>query len=384
MTPILLLNKTLLYRISEFLGYFMTMKVVHVSFACVERFSDAADWLNHIGFFTGILEEMAGRVDVESVHCIGKTGIQTRNGVRYHMLRVTGLAKLTGFPVSRLVASLNPDVVILHGLMYPVQTWLMRRIVAGNVRVYYQHHAERPMRLPKNLLQRAVDKFVTGYFFASKELALDWVNAGQISSIEKVHEVMEVSSDLRPSDRISFSERRQNYLWVGRLDDNKDPLTLIRGFARFFEAGAPGTLYVIYKGDSLLSKVLELIRGTSQSERIVVVGPVDHHELAKWYSKCGFIISTSHYEGSGTAVCEAMAFGCIPVLSNIPSFRMMTDGGRIGRLFTAGDAEALVDALRQIHAVDLAAESRQVISRFNTTLSFRAIAEKILKITEST
>lgn len=358
----------------------MTMKVVHVSFACVERFSDAEDWLDHIGFFTGILEEMARRVDVESIHCIGIEGRLTRNRVRYHMLRVTGLAKLTGFPVSQLVASLNPDVVILHGLMYPVQTWFMRRIVAGNVRVYFQHHAERPMRLPKNFLQRAVDRFVKGYFFASAELAKDWVDAGQISSIEKVHEVMEVSSDLRPSDRISFSERCQNFLWVGRLDDNKDPVTLIRGFARFFETGAPGTLYMIYKGDKLLSKVLEIIGGTPQAERIVVVGPVDHHELTKWYSKCGFIISTSHYEGSGTAVCEAMAFGCIPVLSNIPSFRMMTDNGRIGRLFTPGDAEALVNALRQIHAVDLEAESQEVISRFNTTLSFRAIAEKMLKI----
>ena len=45
---------------------------------------------------------------------------------------------------------------------------------------------------------------------------------------------------------------------------------------------------------------------------------IDKHgsDMLDWYSKIGFIISTSDFEGSHQAVAEGMASGCIPIIRN--------------------------------------------------------------------
>ncbi|HEX3386522.1 MAG TPA: glycosyltransferase, partial [Mucilaginibacter sp.] len=81
-------------------------------------------------------------------------------------------------------------------------------------------------------------------------------------------------------------------------------------------------------------------------ESITLVGELPHDELQYWFNSADFTLSASHYEGSGTAVCEAMSCGCVPIVTDIPSFRMITDNGRCGLLYEPGNEHALLDALR--------------------------------------
>ena len=102
-----------------------------------------------------------------------------------------------------------------------------------------------------------------------------------------------------------------------------------------------------------------------------------------WYSSADFIISASHYEGSGVAVCEAMSCGCIPILTNIQSFRKMTGPGpqgsvsKCGLLYEPGDDEGLLKILLQTDTLNMEEERNKVLQQFNTELSFEAIAKKI-------
>ena len=105
-----------------------------------------------------------------------------------------------------------------------------------------------------------------------------------------------------------------------------------------------------------------------------------HDDLQFWYNSVDYIISGSHYEGSGIAICEGMSCGCIPVLTDIPSFRMMTDHGKLGVLYPAGDENALVDALKKASELDIAVEKMKVLDRFQRELSFEAIAGKIMTV----
>jgi glycosyltransferase involved in cell wall biosynthesis len=357
-----------------------TMKVVHVSYVCLNTIVDPDGWLNQIGFFTGILEKMAQLVQVESIHCINADTQLTRNSVRYHFLKLEKGAALTGINVSRYLASLKPDVVIVHGLSFPLQVLLLQRILSKNVKMYFQHHAERPLRFPKSILQSRIDSAIRGYFFTAKALAQPWVDAKQIRSLNKVHEVMEVSSDLHPVKLQSADVRKGNYLWVGRLDSNKDPITLMKAFLEFLDVAPHASLYAVYRGGKLSSQVKTILAENPGRNRIVLIENVDHLDLVDWYSRCGFIISTSHYEGSGTAVCEAMAFGCVPVLSNIPSFHVMTAAGTIGYLFDPGSVGSLRDALINTQSCDFEEITRQVTLQYHANLSFDAIARKIVTI----
>ena len=224
--------------------------------------------------------------------------------------------------------------------------------------------------------------------FVSFDLAKLWLKAKQIKEYSKIHEVMEASSFFSPMDKeVARSktniERQRTYLWVGRLDANKDPLTLIKAFINFLNVAPNDKLYIIFNGDALLSEIENLRREHPQSfQNIFLIGGIAHMDMAYWFNSADFILSTSHYEGSGIAVCEGMSCGCIPILSDIHSFRMMTNEGQCGLLFTPGNVNSLELALVESTLLDISKERDKVLDQFNVNLSFKAIASKMLRVSE--
>ena len=101
-----------------------------------------------------------------------------------------------------------------------------------------------------------------------------------------------------------------------------------------------------------------------------------HQELGEYFNKADFIVSGSHYEGSGISVIEAMSCGCIPVVTNISSFRTMTNNGEFGILYEAGNKSSLIDALLMAVDSDLDTQQEAVRLHFERELSFDAIARK--------
>jgi glycosyltransferase involved in cell wall biosynthesis len=129
-----------------------------------------------------------------------------------------------------------------------------------------------------------------------------------------------------------------------------------------------------------LEELKGFISDAHAEETIHLIGKVNNPDLLHWYNSADFIISSSHYEGSGIAVCEAMSCGCIPILTNIPSFRMMTDQRRIGLLYEAGNENDLIDALQKSLKLNQPEERKKVLEQFNNELSFEANARKIMSV----
>ncbi|HEY3403567.1 MAG TPA: glycosyltransferase family 4 protein [Ohtaekwangia sp.] len=343
---------------------------------------DPEKWLKQISFYTGILDHMAMKgISVKSIHCINYSGVLDVNGVEYHFLNLKRWQ--TFFPVRliRYAKRLNPDAVVVHGLIFPFQVILLQYGLRKTL-ITAQHHAERAYHDVRAFIQRAADRYIAAYFFTSLGLASSWVERKQIRSVSKIHEVMEASSAFNLLDRqLSRKSTKVSgapiYLWVGRLDENKNPILLARAFVRFAAEFPGARLYVIYQSYEQESQLKEI---AEQSDNITLVGKVNHSELPFWYSSAEFIISTSYYEGSGISVCEAMSCGCVPVLTDIPSFRMMTDHGNVGLLYTPGNEVALVEALRKTISIDVSMESRKVIHQFSQKLSYNAIASKMINI----
>jgi glycosyltransferase involved in cell wall biosynthesis len=74
---------------------------------------------------------------------------------------------------------------------------------------------------------------------------------------------------------------------------------------------------------------------------------VQHHAgLDAVSNSADVFVLDSHHEGSGFALAEALARGVVPVVTDIPSFRVMTGGGTVGTLWPPGRPDALADALR--------------------------------------
>jgi glycosyltransferase involved in cell wall biosynthesis len=101
--------------------------------------------------------------------------------------------------------------------------------------------------------------------------------------------------------------------------------------------------------------------------------------LENYYRAADYFILGSHRESMGFVLCEAMACGCIPIVSNIPSFKKMTENGTYGFLFPPGDEDALYTILMNLHTIDKPALIKKVVDKFNKDLSFQTIAANIEK-----
>jgi len=235
-------------------------------------------------------------------------------------------------------------------------------------------------------LQRIADRSVAAYLFASKPMGLRWVQNGNLASASKIHEVMEVSSGFKVIHKeIALSKTeaagKPVFMWVGRLNLNKDPLTAVRAFLRYTSVNPLARLYMVYQTDELLDDIMaEITRYPLQQNNIKLIGKVPHAELLYWYNSADYMVSCSFYEGSGTALCEAMSCGCIPIATAIDSFKTITDNGKCGSLFEAGNEDSLYNTLVNIQQLDTQAKREHTLNHYNATLSFNAIASRFREI----
>lgn len=356
------------------------MKIVSTSYINTPEYTDPEKWLERISFYTGLLEELAKRFEVESIEQINYSGELKKNGVNYHFLNFKKHQLYFPLALHGYIKKLNPDVVFVNGFVFPLQIIQLRKTLGRKVKIIVLHRAEKPFTGLRRLLQKVADSSVNGYLFVSYEFGEEWIKKGIIQDKKKIHEVMQSSSSFQPGNR-EFAKRSFTitgdpvFLWVGRLDRNKDPVTVIKAFKKYLSVRPTARLYMIYQSERILAEVKETI--AESNDGIQLIGKIDHRQLQTWYVAADFFISGSHYEGSGIAACEAMSCGCIPVLTNIISFRRMTGPGKCGLLYEPGNAGHLLSALIKTNEMNIDNEKEKTLTQFRTELSFEALSKKI-------
>jgi glycosyltransferase involved in cell wall biosynthesis len=358
------------------------MKIVFISYHKSPEFDDPEKWLSRIKGYVGILECLSKQHIIISIEQINFKGQLFRNGVQYYFHNYKKRRSFFPWRLHRLVKKLNPDFVLVHGLHNPLQVIQLQIQLGKKIKIIAQNHAEKPFGGYKKYVQKFADNFITAYMFTSAAMGEEWVKRGIISGNKKIWAIMEASSVFTPYNKQLARQRtnvkgRPVFLWVGRLDENKDPITVVKAFLQFCRHNTESRLYMIYHTTELLNKISELISNEDHKDSIVLIGQVLHKEMLYWYNSADFIIAGSHYEGSGVAVCEAMSCGCIPVLTNILSFKKITGNGRCGILFEKGNIASLLSALIKTKEMNTTEERNKVLEQFNTELSFTAIARQI-------
>jgi glycosyltransferase involved in cell wall biosynthesis len=362
------------------------MKFVFVSYNYSADINTPEAWINRINFYVGSLECLSKTNTVIRVDQINYEGDFIHNGVQYFCIKPK--KKKNYFPrkLNRFVRSLAPDVVVVSSFLFPLQVIQLRLCLGKKIKIIVQHHAEKPYSGIKKFIQRQASRFIDAYIFASYEIGADWVKRGNLINEKKIHEIVGGTSVFYPIEKSIAKQKTEVegsvvFLWAGRFNANKDPLTVIKAFLKF-AAMQPGVkLYMIYQTTELLNDVKSLIAENKNSkDRIVLIGPVQHSEMLYWLNSADFLVSGSHYEGSGTVICEAMSCGCIPVVTDIHSFRSITDNGECGLLYSPGNEDELFSLLMKTMIMNLDDMQNRILEHFKNELSFEAIARKINKV----
>jgi glycosyltransferase involved in cell wall biosynthesis len=352
-----------------------------VNLAYDPRIADTDTLLNRYVQLTGCAEGVAqAGASVTVFQRFVRNAEIKRNGVAYRFVadKYRATLRLAQIPwrltraiaVSCAAAVAKGDAVVLHvnGMLFPMQTALLRLAAPRECAIVAQNHAEMPRlarRLPfLRLGLRAADAF----FFAVRELAQPWIDRGVIRPSQPIYEIMECSSALTYQER--DAARRQTgmrgnpvVLWTGNLTPQKDPLTVLAGFARIVEALPEARLYMAYRETPLLPEVQQRIAADDALKRsVTLLGEIPYDAIGPTYNSADFFVQGSAYgEGSGIALLDAQVCGVTPVVPNLPAFRAITAGGTLGRLWPPRDESAFVAAFLELArqpSGELAAQAR--------------------------
>jgi len=131
-----------------------------------------------------------------------------------------------------------------------------------------------------------------------------------------------------------------------RLEPIYDHAVLIRAAKRLQQAGVPFELRIVGRG-SLRSKLARLVGELGLDEVVRIESPVAHEGVPALLAGSDVLVTASRSDGTSSCLLEAMAAGCIPVVSGIEANRPWISDSDNGFVFAAGDDEALARAIRR-------------------------------------
>ena len=283
-----------------------------------------------------------------------------------------------------------PTIVHLNGLLYPIQIQLLRSMLPACCPIIGQHHGSSPWAVGlRRTIQRWGLRGLAGCLFAAPALGQEWVKSGVIASSVLLHDVMEISSSLTYQPREEARALTRMYgnpiiFWAGNLNENKDPLTILTGFSRLLLRLPEARLYMAYRFDDLLPQVQAHITADSLlAKAVTLLGKIPSSHIGLYFNSADLFVQGSRKEAAGLALLDALACGVVPVVTAIPSFKVMTANGRLGALFPVGDADAFAEQVWQVWQRPLAPQSAQARQFFAENWSFTAIGRRSVAVYEA-
>jgi glycosyltransferase involved in cell wall biosynthesis len=366
------------------------LHVVQVSFFCDPAARAAEDLLRAWPSLVDVAEAAySAGVRVSVVQASPHREHVERNGVHYYFLPF-GASSPKGVKSGALAALLRelaPDVLHVHGLGF-LSDVVSLAATAPGIPVVLQDHASRAPRFWRRATWRRALESVAGIAFCAIQQAQPFVTAGLVNPRTKLYAIPESTSRFTPGDqrearRVCQVSGDPAVLWVGHLNANKDPMTVLDGISDAARVLPRLQLYCCF-GDAPLLRAVEarIFSDPLLRERVHLLGRVPHETVEQLMRAADVFVLGSHREGSGYSLIEALACGLPPVVTDIPSFRALTGAGAVGRLWSCNDARALAAALPSIAWRSGSAMRATVRGHFERELSFAAVGRKLAAMYE--
>jgi glycosyltransferase involved in cell wall biosynthesis len=312
-----------------------------------------------------------------------------RHGVQYHFLPFDDAVSRNsrGTPYRELLRDLAPDVFHVHGLDFPREVLSLAELSSGTP-IILQDHASRPPRIWRRASARRAMSVAAGIAFCSLDQARPFTQTGLIGASTQVYEIPESTSRFAPGNRdearrLTGVEGDPAVLWVGHLNANKDPLTVLEGISAAARELPGLRLYCCFGNAPLLRAVQDRIAtDTDLRGRVHLLGRLPHARIELLMQAADMFVLGSHREGSGYSLIEALACGLPPVVTDIPSFRSLTGAGSVGALWPCGDPRAFCQALQAIARRSGSEMRAAARAHFQRELSFDALGVKLMAMYE--
>jgi glycosyltransferase involved in cell wall biosynthesis len=360
------------------------LRVVQVSFHADQQRRDAESLLDAWPTLPAVAAGVArAGVDVTVVQTAHHDEAIRRDGVAFHFVSDS---KPRRARVTRHVVSLAPDVVHVQGLHHGRAVRALTRATRGTP-VLVQDHGNIEPRGWRRAAWRWAFGGIDGAAFTVRAQAAPWVECGVLRDDLPLFDVLEGSSTFSPGDRAEARRATGVFgdpclLWTSRLDANKDPLTMLDAVERAVTRLPALRLWCCFGSAPLLALVRARVAASETlKDRVGLLGARPRDEVERLFRAADFYLQTSHREGSGYSLLEAMSCGTPPIATDIPATRAIV--GDAGALTPVGDARAMADALVAWASRERAPLRAAVRARFEGSLTFDAIGYQLRAAYES-
>ncbi|PZP30939.1 MAG: glycosyl transferase [Roseateles depolymerans] len=255
--------------------------------------------------------------------------------------------------------------------------------------VLLQDRADRPPRPWRWLAWRRALARARGVMFCDAGQAAPWRRRGLLAPGAQVYELPGSSSDFGPQPRDAARARcgmtgEPALLWVGHLDANKDPLTVLDGLARAAPYLPDLQLWCCYGSNALVPEMRARVAADPRLRgRVHWLGRVPHGQVETLMAAADALVQGSHREATGFTVLEALACALPPLVTDIPAFRALLGApAEAGRLWRVGHGEGLAQALLSLMREPEAARRAAARQRFEHCLSPTAWGQRLVAIYE--
>jgi glycosyltransferase involved in cell wall biosynthesis len=171
------------------------------------------------------------------------------------------------------------------------------------------------------------------------------------------------------------------FLYAGRLIDRKRVEDFVSAIGMLRRRGLQDFSALVV-GSGPIKEALENLASRLNLEGCLrFTGYVPDHRFFRILEAADVFVLPSCYEGHPISVLEAMAYGCVPVVSNISQSREIVKTGRNGVTYPLGDLESLTEALLNLASDDELRASFSLSARRSAMdLPWSAVANQYVQI----
>ena len=154
-----------------------------------------------------------------------------------------------------------------------------------------------------------------------------------------------------PIDPACFEVRRSEVsgrvFFAGWISHRKNPLTLVRAFARVVDRGIDATLHLAgeEKDPRYSAELRAAVETSGVSDRVRLLGRVAPDEIRRQLGAASVFVLPARQENAPMAISEALAAGVPVIASNRCGMPFMVDEGKTGFLVEPDDVHGLADRI---------------------------------------
>jgi sugar transferase (PEP-CTERM/EpsH1 system associated) len=281
-----------------------------------------------------------------------------RNDVAYHALhKKPGHDVMVFYRLFKLLRNLKPQIV--HTRNIGTLECMLPAVVARiPCRIHGEHGRDMTDIDGSNkryiFLRKVFTPFVQQYVAVSKDLESWLLNTIRVKKnrVSQIYNGVDIGrfapAEKKPALPVDWYHNGQPLIvgTVGRLNGEKDQITLIRAFHRLITqyGGSKQTLRLAIIGDGPMRDNIEKILVKLKLEdKVWLAGSRD--DIPQLLSALDIFVLPSKGEGISNTVLEAMASGLPVIATNVGGNPELVDDGNCGQLVPSTDSMALAQAI---------------------------------------